>query len=210
MRKRRSSISALGIAIVRALESAKPADERLLHDPEVDHPASQASKRKKLQRIFGEVPSHVIYVPVEFETQSLQAELTQAGYAPTLKTLVIWQGVTQYLTPAAVDATLTFVLHNTAPDSTIIFDYATSDTIEGAGHHGEVRNLRRYRWLSGEDLTFGIPTHQIEPFLLARGFRNIVNLDHTELAARYFADSKRSVAEGYAIALARTGSEDNA
>jgi len=71
----------------------------------------------------------------------------------------------------------------------------------GAAGHGEIRNLRRYRRFSGEDLTFGIPEGQISAFLEERGFTDIVDGDHKLLTQKYFQPPKK-VASGYAIATA--------
>ena len=75
---------------------------------EVDHPASQKDKLKKLIKIFGQIPANVTYVAIDFNEQKLADRLFECGYRKDLKTLFIWQGVTQYLTPAAVDETLQF------------------------------------------------------------------------------------------------------
>lgn len=144
MRKDQTSITAAGIAVMRAVESEKPEDERICNDPyarkfipawmyhvlgffiksgyaewrgpgvngflaardryiddtlqafldegiqqlvilgagydsrvyrfvrtgvkifEVDHPATQEDKLVKVQTVFGRVPEHVVYVPVDF------------------------------------------------------------------------------------------------------------------------------------------------
>ena len=56
-------------------------------------------------------------------SRSLAERLFASGYDEQRKTLFIWQGVTQYLTPAAVDDTLAFVAGHAGPGSSIIFDY---------------------------------------------------------------------------------------
>jgi methyltransferase (TIGR00027 family) len=281
MRKQQGSMSALGIAIVRAIESEKPLGDRICYDPyarafvpaalyhfvrffdrlgyserkgpgvmgflvarerhidehllaclgdgleqlvilgagydarayrfsqlremdvrvfEVDHPATQADKRKRLARILGEVPAHVAYIAVDFNTQTLGNQLPSGGYRTDAKTLFIWQGVTQYLTPEAVDDTLAFVVDNSGAGSSIIFDYADPRTLHG-GSHGEVRNLRRYRWISGEDLVFGIGESEAAHFLEERGFINVRNAGHAELHALYFTgpNTHRTVTGGYGI-----------
>jgi methyltransferase (TIGR00027 family) len=282
--KRRSSLTAAGIATVRALESEKPPDQRVCYDPfarrfvgaglyalfkffyklgygehrgpgviefliareryiddflrsclqegleqlvilgagydarayrfeellrdvavfEVDHPATQAVKLKKLAAIFGRVPAHVTYVPVDFDQQVLGQCLLERGYDETRVTLFIWQGVTPYLTPKAVDSTLAFVAQHSAPGSSIVFDYMDPALLEGASGHGEVRTMRRVRSVSGEGLTFGIPIAQIQSFLESRGFTQVRNADHITLERQYFGIStdSRPVADGYAIATA--------
>ena len=39
---------------------------------EVDHPATQAVKKEKLQEIFQLLPDHVTYVPVDFHNENFQ------------------------------------------------------------------------------------------------------------------------------------------
>jgi O-methyltransferase involved in polyketide biosynthesis len=41
------------------------------------------------------------------------------------------------------------------PDA-VVFDYVFRAVLEGARKHGEITNMRRYRFMSGEGLTFGI------------------------------------------------------
>ena len=171
---------------------------------EVDHPATQAVKLKKLVAIFGARPAHVTYVPIDFNQQSLAERLFASGYDEQRKTLFIWQGVTQYLTPAAVDDTLAFVAGHSGPGSSIIFDYMDATLLAGAPRHGEVSNMRRYRRLSGEGLVFGIPIGGIQAFLEARGFTQVQNADHAALEKAYFSAGSRPrrVADGYAIVSA--------
>ncbi len=288
MRKRQSSLSALGIAAIRALESEKPEGERLLYDPyarqfvpgwlyavvrvfdrlgwserkgpgvvgflvtrdryiddvlearlaegidqlvilgagfdarayrfdalsrdvhvfEVDHPASQGVKLRRLRRILGCVPDHVTFVAIDFNTQSLEERLPAEGYDPTLRTLFIWQGVTHYLTPEAVDATLSFVAHHSGPGSSIVFDYIEPRALADTAGHGEVKGMRDHQWMSGEALTFGIPADAIEAFLQQRGFCDVVNVGSAGLAARYFPDGSGEVAPDYGIVAARICSEE--
>jgi methyltransferase (TIGR00027 family) len=154
--------------------------------------------------MFGEPPKHVSYMAIDFNQESLGRRLAECGYDERRKTLFIWQGVTEYLTPEAVDKTLAFVHDRSAPGSSIIFDYVDPTILKGAPKHGEVSSLRRYGRLSGETLVFGIRVDEAETFLVTRGFASIKNADHTDLERLYFANAKvaRNVASGYAIASA--------
>jgi methyltransferase (TIGR00027 family) len=284
MRRNQSSLTAIGIAVVRAIESAKPEGERICYDPyarqfvssaiyhlvsffdrlgygemrgpgvmgflvarerhideilqacladgirqlvilgagydarayrfealmegvqvfEVDHPATQQVKLGKLVKIFGHKPEHVVYVPVDFNTQTLEERLAASGYNQDLKTLFIWQGVTQYLTREAVDSTLRFVAQHSAPGSTIVFDYMYTSLLDGSVNHGEVSKMRRDRWMSGEALAFGFPEGTIQAYLEQRGFERIQDANHTFLHEAYFtgANRERKVTDGYAIVSA--------
>jgi methyltransferase (TIGR00027 family) len=88
---------------------------------EVDHPATQARKRA----IVGDPPS-VTYLPWDFEAQpvaGLPAALAAAGHDPSVPTLTIWEGVTMYLTRAAIDATTDAVAAYSAPGSPFVVNY---------------------------------------------------------------------------------------
>ena len=285
MRQNQSSLTAMGIAVLRAAEMDKPADERICSDPlarrfipawffyfmklllatgyaelrgagivgfilarcrymddvlsdaleqglqqlvilgagfdsrayrfdrlrngvrvfEVDHPATQQAKLRKLTRILepGGLPGYVTFVPVDFTYQTLDARLPECGYSDRLKTLFIWEGVTMYLDAPAVDATLAFVSHHSAPGSAVVFDYMYQAVLDGrAKGHSEVSSMRRYRDFSQEVLNFGIEAGQIEAFLAARGFAQVRNVTGADLHERYFKgkNARRTVNTGYAIA----------
>ncbi len=172
---------------------------------EVDLPATQADKQEKVRRIFGSLPTHVAYVAVDFNTQTLAERLLPAGFDPRLTSLFIWQGVSMYLTAAGVDATLDFVVRNSAPGSAIVFDYLYQSALNGVHKQREVSNMRRYRFMIGEELTFGIPRGAGEAFLLARGFRQARDINAADLKAAYFRgpNTWRRVVGGYGILLGR-------
>jgi methyltransferase (TIGR00027 family) len=75
---------------------------------EVDHPATSAVKRKQIEELDASI-SQVAFVPVDFDREQLSDALSNAGFQGKRRTLVIWEGVTNYLTAAAVDATLRWI-----------------------------------------------------------------------------------------------------
>jgi methyltransferase (TIGR00027 family) len=140
---------------------------------EVDHPSTQQAKLAKLHTLFGTIPPHVAFVPVDFCRDDLGAQLCAAGYHPSKKTLFIWEGVIYYLNAAAVDALLTFVTGNSGNGSSILFDYFPPSVIDGTSEHREARNLRKRVARFGEPFTFGIDDREIEQFLQDRGFHEM-------------------------------------
>jgi methyltransferase (TIGR00027 family) len=90
-----------------------------------------------------------------------------------VKTLFIWEGATYYLSGLAVDRTLAFVAQNSAPGSSIIFDYTYTSVVEGVRKRNEVSSMRRYERFTGEAIHFGIPEGQVQAFLQARGFEHV-------------------------------------
>ncbi len=95
---------------------------------EVDHPATQARKRKAL----GAVPENVRYVPVDFEGDSLRGAVIDATFDPSRRTCVVWEGVFSYLTPEAIDLTLADLVALCAAESSILLTYVDQRALEAS------------------------------------------------------------------------------
>lgn len=91
---------------------------------EVDHPATQRHKRATLDEIGA--PSPARYVSWDFETRALDElpeGLAAAGHDAAEPTLTIWEGVTMYLTEAAIDASLRAIAAYSATASQLAMTY---------------------------------------------------------------------------------------
>jgi methyltransferase (TIGR00027 family) len=91
---------------------------------EVDHPATQGFKRLRV----GALPApgaSVIFVPIDFEHESLDAALVRAGHDGAQPTCWIWEGVVMYLSPEVVRSTLASIAGRSARGSTLIVNYHT-------------------------------------------------------------------------------------
>ena len=80
-----------------------------LHIYEVDHPASQAAKRGRLEAGRIAIPPNLTFTPVDFERDTLEAGLERAGFDPAAKTFVSCLGVLVYLTGEAIAELFAFV-----------------------------------------------------------------------------------------------------
>jgi len=87
---------------------------------EVDTPMTQKFKLQDLGKYANKA---VHFVPCNFETQSWLVELTKRGFDKSRKTLFLWEGVTYYLTRAAISSTLKQI-SQCAQGSMVIFDYS--------------------------------------------------------------------------------------
>ena len=72
---------------------------------EVDHPVTLSKKKEGVRHIFGALPKHVVYVDVDFNTQSLCQTMQDSGFNANERSFFIWEGVTNYLSEQAVDST---------------------------------------------------------------------------------------------------------
>jgi methyltransferase (TIGR00027 family) len=89
---------------------------------EVDHPATQAWKRRRLTETGIDIPKTLTFVPVNFETDVLATELESAGFFRAEPAVFVWLGVVFYLTPDAVHTTLEYIAGQAQPTE-VIFDY---------------------------------------------------------------------------------------
>lgn len=162
---------------------------------EVDHPATQKLKIEKVKKILDPLPGNVIYVPIDFNREKLQQRLFQSGYDKNKKNLFIWEGVTPLINAEAVDETLHFVVKNSGPGSSIIFNYILKSVVDGTCQvekAGEIRRafsrggLADFRSNRGDRLLFGIEEGTIETFLSERGFYQIKDISGDYYEAEYF------------------------
>jgi methyltransferase (TIGR00027 family) len=162
---------------------------------EVDHPATQQAKREVLGRVLAGIVEgdplgwHVRFVPVDFERDDLGRALRAAGYRDGERSLFVWEGVTNYLTPAAVDQTLGAVrgLAATAAGSLLVFTYVDRAVL--AGDRSRFPEARR--WVEGvrrrgEPWRFGLDPAEVSEFLSHRGFGLIGDVSTAEAGERYF------------------------
>lgn len=113
----------------RATRLAAVASARVF---EVDHPSTQQRKRAAL----GTTPSNVTYVPVDFERDPLAAALGDRGLASHERTCVVWEGVFSYLTPEAIDGTLSALVEVCAAGSRILLTYVDERALRDPGSQG--------------------------------------------------------------------------
>ena len=137
---------------------------------EIDLAGTQDIKKERLAQTLGSLPENVSYLPIDFNTQSLDA-LLESGYSAALKTLFIWEGVCMYIRPEAVDGVLSFVSHHSGLGSSIVFDYIFQSMVEGRCDYYGARKSASYVTKRGEPYLFGIEEGTISEFLQARGFR---------------------------------------
>ncbi len=96
---------------------------------EVDRPATQEIKKRRVLEVLGSAPANLMYVPIDFRHEKLGEALERAGYRSTRKTFFIWEGVTMYLPEESVRETLSWVASQ-APGSAIVFDFVYANVLQ--------------------------------------------------------------------------------
>ncbi len=95
---------------------------------EVDHPATQAWKRTKIENLQ-RLAADVRLVAVDFERQRVSDQLAAAGHEAAQPTLWLWEGVTMYLTREAIAATLGELAQRSAQGSILAMTYLTPEIV---------------------------------------------------------------------------------
>ena len=172
---------------------------------EIDLPGAQRVKQKRVQKVFGTVPSNVALIGMNFEDQNLENVLEDAGYQREKKTLFIWEGVTQYLTPEAIDDTLNFVSQASGPGSEIVFSWVRRGIIDGTDRPEWLKSFLPLAKKLGSPWLFGLESNELEQFLAARGLTLLEDVGTTDYQERYLSPMARKldVFEGERVALAK-------
>jgi methyltransferase (TIGR00027 family) len=172
---------------------------------EVDHPDTQATKRRVLERVLS-VPPKVRFVAIDFNQRDLASVMAAADYCESARTFILWEGVTNYLTEASVDTTLRWCAR-AAPGSLLLFTYVHRDVLTRPSAFIGTKNLFASLERAGEQLTFGIEPSQLPEFLVERGLCLESDLGAAEYRERYFGVAARQMRghEFYRVALARVG-----
>lgn len=148
---------------------------------EVDLPAVQNDKKKKIKKHFGRLPENVTFIPIDFDTQSLEAVFGGTTFDSCKPTVFIWEGVTQYISEEAIQLTLAFV-GKSAPGSIIVFTYVLKSIIERRSDIPGAENMMDFigknaAWVFGLEPS-SLPAF-LQPFHLAL-VADVGNADYQE------------------------------
>jgi methyltransferase (TIGR00027 family) len=159
---------------------------------EVDLPSVQENKKKKIQKHFGRLPEHVTFVPIDFDTQRLEAVLAGTAFDPAMPTVFIWEGVTQYISLEAVSRTLAFV-GTSAPGSILVFTYVLQSIIERRSDIAGAEKMLDLVAKNNAPWLFGLEPSNIPAFLEPFHLQLIADVGNKEYQAQYLKPLGRSL-----------------
>ncbi len=173
---------------------------------ELDHPASQALKRQRLEECGIAVPANAHFTPADLGKTSVREALSNSVFNPAEPAFFAWLGVTMYLTREQNLGTLRSVAEVSAPGSEIVFSYMHQAVFDSAG-----AGVERYDELEsgvravGEPLVSGFDPATLEDDLASVGLQLLEGCTDADLERRYDADGVNKL-QGFEISLiARAG-----
>jgi methyltransferase (TIGR00027 family) len=172
---------------------------------ELDFPATQQRKRSILASVLAKLSMPPHFVPIDFNKQSMTEALAGAGFNMSLPSCFLWEGVTNYLNPAAVDATLREIA-KFVPGSMLIFTYVDSKVFEQPECYFNAVNLLEKVRKMGEPWTFGLAPAEAGSYLAERGLTLVSDIGVADVwrSCRRPEYAIRGY-EFYRIAVARVG-----
>lgn len=168
---------------------------------ELDHPATQAPKRRALASLG--LLERVELLAVDLERTTL-ADALGARPDRELPTLFVAEGLLMYLPAAAVGRFFQDLHVAAGPGSLAAFSFMEPDPRGALAYRGSTRLASAWLRWRGEPLRWGLAGPALADFLRERGLTLLETAGSRELRERYLpaADDAR-VAQGEVLALAR-------
>lgn len=166
---------------------------------EIDHPSTSRFKRQILESMQSSNPhpdsTNTRYLEVDLNRMDLDEFFRSQGIDYTQPTTLIWEGVTNYLQPEAIERTFA-VARQFAPGSSMIFTYVDRQVLENPaqylGAEQLIANLNRIE----EPWTFGFAPAALPSWLQTRGWRLLTDKGAATYREEYLPDRK-SILHGY-------------
>jgi methyltransferase (TIGR00027 family) len=178
---------------------------------EVDHPATSAVKQALVRAALGRLPGHVRFVALDFDADPLDAVMQSAGFDARRVTLFLWEGVTNYLTEAAVASTLRWCA-SAAGGSRVVFTYVDRRVLDAPAAFVGTKALFDRLAESDERWTFGLEPAELSRYLQDCGLVLEDDVGARDYRAGYFGPAASSMTgyEFYRVAVARVSGADGA
>ncbi len=172
---------------------------------EIDFPSTQAVKQARIDALGWTMPDNLHFVACDFEQDSLQGVLQQAGFDFDQISYFAWMGVTIYLEPATVIETFRSVKALAPSGSSIAFEYALPyDELSGDDKASRDYSLAQ-KTREHEPFISYFSTEQMHQQLTDLGYTRWEPLDHV-MAAGQIADQRDDdLSIFFGFRLARAG-----
>jgi methyltransferase (TIGR00027 family) len=157
---------------------------------EVDFPDTLQAKSDVIDAAAVEPRSPRITVPIDLAASPFADALLGAGFDPTRPTIVVWEGVINYLDDATATAVVTQLADLVAPGGVLVADYVEMSWFRDSAERSSAKIARQLR-SGGEPLRTGLA--DVRGTLDRAGFDVVDDEAVEELAPRYGRPSRDRV-----------------
>jgi methyltransferase (TIGR00027 family) len=162
---------------------------------EVDQPATQAWKRARLEVLGIPLPSEQVWVPVDFEVESVAAGFDGVGLSSG-PTFISWLGVIHYLSLEAIAATLRGL-----PPCSLAVTYITHEDTWQGDIGTASKTFQAMALQAGEPLVSMLTPDEIADVLTDAGFAVVEDVGPEDVEARYGLPALSIANERIALAI---------
>jgi methyltransferase (TIGR00027 family) len=170
---------------------------------EVDLPSAQNEKKKRLQGCLGRLPEYVTFIPIDFDTQTLEEVFANTAFDLSMPAIFIWEGVTQYLSEETVRQTLSFI-GKSAPGSILVFTYVLKDIIERRSNVPGAEKMMERVAKNNAPWIFGLDPSTISSFLKPHHLSLIADIGDRYYQEKYLRPIDRNLFVSEAERIANT------
>jgi len=156
---------------------------------EVDHPATQEFKQKRLEITDFTIPSNLHFVSMDFTKEFSYQNLIDEGF-DNKKTFFSLLGVSYYLTKEEISSLIDHLFAKVPPGSSIIFDYADENLFKEKGFSNRVENMVKMASASGEEMKSCFSYVEVEKMLEKSGLLIYEHLSPDNINELYFKNRK--------------------
>ncbi len=154
---------------------------------EVDHPATQIFKLRRINELGWRIPSRLHFVPLDFANGDLDKILAHRPYDPCALTFFSWLGVTYYLSRNSIFSSLRTIAKISPPGSAIAFDYFDPVNMNCTGKAADrLRGILDSLEKLGEPVKAGLDPSTLASDLESVGLRLEEHLTPSDIQRRYF------------------------
>ena len=150
------------------------------------HTQNEKIMQFKKKGIF--LPDKIIFIAIDFNTESILKKLLQNGFDSKKRTLFLMEGLIMYLNNEAVDKLFKIIYDLASPGGEVIFDYIYASVLRKENiYYGEKSIYDKVNSVQ-ESWLFGIEKGEIGSFIKKYKFSLIKNLTSEDMEKMYFKD----------------------
>ena len=155
---------------------------------EIDHPATQQIKQKRLAEIVDSSPEGVEFLAVDLEKQTIADALSDSSFLKDERAFFSWLGTVPYLSEDAVFNVLRDLVSFAARGSEIVFDYSIPTYMWAQEELQALGRILRIIGRRGEPVKSFFEPDAFPDTVSHLGYHIFENISPTELNKKYFLD----------------------
>lgn len=153
---------------------------------EIDHPATQELKLKRIKDLGWEISPSLKFVPVDFSKDDLKKALLDSGFDSNGLSFFSWLGVTYYLSREEVINMFKSIYSITCKGSSLVFDYPDKDIFNSERTTIRVQAMVKMAEAAGEPMKTAYSYSELESDLDKAGLLIYEHLTPKDIEERYF------------------------